>query len=77
MLQCSSTAAAAEIKDEHWYVADQPQAPGKLQLTLPCRVVMLCQHVIGMLHDVCVIWALPASLIYLHGLLVSAKPPCC
>ena len=38
MLHCSSTAAAAEIKDEHWYVADQPKAPGTLHLTLPCIV---------------------------------------
>lgn len=48
-LQCSSTATAAEIKDEHWYVADQPKAPGKLQFTAPCMFrynVMLCQHVV-------------------------------
>lgn len=30
LLQCSSTAAAAEIKDDHWYVADQPRVPGML-----------------------------------------------
>jgi len=29
---CSSTEAEAEIKDEHWHVDDQPQAPGDCKL---------------------------------------------
>ncbi len=68
MCCCSSTEAEAEIKDEHWHVEDQPQAPGdcKLMATRPCMCLLLkcaymqclmlcflkCHHMLFLLRDI-------------------------
>ncbi len=79
---CSSTEAEAEIKDEHWHVEDQPQAPGNCMLmaTWHCMCLLLkctymqclmlcftCQHMLFLLHDIQCKGAHHAASIFCEG----------